>query len=300
MICNVLRNNKRVGKIQLTAVKDNISKGKIISIMPGKEVKLNDYLDCSIDQATIEEPFYYEESPSSRLSITKEESSDKGTFLTISALDADLKDVLTSIADNAGINLLFSDETLKKIAGRKVSLSINNMETKELIDNILRAQKLCYEFDGTTIIILTIEEADLKESENELKIVHLDYIDAQAAKNLLESMDFQPKLLKIEAYPSYESFFKEKSEEDNSSIEVRDEKYIPSLKTERIKRIKRYYEEEDKVKILKGDFLVLRGTKEAINIAHKALLQIDHPPRQIVLKNVIFEVARGEAESRNC
>ena len=102
------------------------------------------------------------------------------TKVTINVLDQPVNDILTTLSDYAGINLVQSEDTKTK----KITLSLKEIPVKDAFDLVIRATDLSYQILDNSVIVASPEKID-REIGFTTTVIDLQYASAEKVKETL-------------------------------------------------------------------------------------------------------------------
>ena len=111
------------------------------------------------------------------------------SIVNLSLREADITQVLRMFADQAGMNIIFTDG----IEGT-VTMDLVNIPLKEALDLVVRTHKLYYDIKANTLVISTEESAlNLADRSKTITIIPVKYVNALALSHFLNKSVFSPK-----------------------------------------------------------------------------------------------------------
>ena len=112
-----------------------------------------------------------------------------GSIVNLSLRDADITQVLRMFADQAGMNIIFTEG----VEGT-VTMDLVNIPLKEALDLVVRTQKLYYDIKANTLVISTSENAmNMADRSKTMTVIPVKYVNALALSSFLNTSVFSPK-----------------------------------------------------------------------------------------------------------
>lgn len=112
-----------------------------------------------------------------------------GSIVNLSLRDADITQVLRMFADQAGMNIIFTEG----VEGT-VTMDLVNIPLKDALDLVVKTQKLYYDIKANTLVISTAESAmNLADRSKSITVIPVKYVNATAISHFLNKSVFSPK-----------------------------------------------------------------------------------------------------------
>ncbi len=112
-----------------------------------------------------------------------------GSVVNLSLRDADITQVLRMFADQAGMNIIFTEG----VEGN-VTMDLVNIPLKDALDLVVKTQKLYYDIKANTLVISTAESAmNMADRSKTMTVIPVKYVNALALSHFLNKSVFSPK-----------------------------------------------------------------------------------------------------------
>lgn len=112
-----------------------------------------------------------------------------GSIVNLSLRDADITQVLRMFADQAGMNIIFTND----VSGT-VTMDLVNIPLKEALDLVVKTQKLYYDIQANTLVVSTQDSAlNLADRSQTMSVIPVKYVNALALSDFLNKSVFSAK-----------------------------------------------------------------------------------------------------------
>jgi len=114
-------------------------------------------------------------------------------LISLDVKEMDIQNVLRLIAEKGNLNIIFEEE----IQG-KITLSLKQVRLKEALEAVLEIKRLVFREKDGIIRILKLEEKEEALPTPETRIISLQYIPAEEARELLEHLLSSSGVMKVD------------------------------------------------------------------------------------------------------
>ena len=203
-------------------------------------------------------------------------------MVTMSVVDADVRDVLTGLATIGKVNVVIDDS----VSG-KISVNFKNIPFESALDTIIRSKGLSMHRSGNVIVFASLEK--MEKGFGVVRVFPLKYARADHIKNVIVGGGKSDSEFMVEN-PGYNKNSSNSSGSTNSSNSDTSKGTVSSANKEGIKGL-----------VLNTDAstnsLIAFGAPEQIEKVQQLLKELDVPYQQILLEAQVMALSKNASRS---
>ena len=203
-------------------------------------------------------------------------------MVTMSVVDADVRDVLTGLATIGKVNVVIDDS----VSG-KISVNFKNIPFESALDTIIRSKGLSLHRSGNVIVFASLEK--MEKGFGVVRVFPLKYARADHIKNVIVGGGKSDSEFMVEN-PGYNKNSSNSSGSTNSSNSDTSKGTVSSANKEGIKG-----------RVLNTDAstnsLIAFGAPEQIEKVQQLLKELDVPYQQILLEAQVMALSKNASRS---
>ena len=203
-------------------------------------------------------------------------------MVTMSVVDADVRDVLTGLATIGKVNVVIDDS----VSG-KISVNFKNIPFESALDTIIRSKGLSMHRSGNVIVFASLEK--MEKGFGVVRVFPLKYARADHIKNVIVGGGKSDSEFMVEN-PGYNKNSSNSSGSTNSSNSDTSKGTVSSANKEGIKGL-----------VLNTDAstnsLIAFGAPEQIEKVQQLLKELDVPYQQILLEAQVMALSKNASKS---